>query len=203
MTDSVENPPDRLVSFIRSPGCWLLLLFGPWACFLLVLLVLFRDPLFPQQGELTQLPPLPAPAVAFVVVDAVEFYYPPLYVQASDGQVYRLLDDETGWEAELPAETLDEGPSCDRRTQRSLREINETIVSCRTMPIMGEWCPGPSISYAITEEGDLWKLVRENSCTFIAIYFCLWGSPVLLGIGLLLIGLRALLLRYNLRATAS
>lgn len=81
MTDSVENPPDRLVSFIRSPGCWLLLLFGPWACFLLVLLVLFRDPLFPQQGEPTQLPPLPAPAVAIVGVDVVGFYYSPLYVQ--------------------------------------------------------------------------------------------------------------------------
>ena len=203
MTDSVENPPDRLVSFIRSPGCWLLLLFGPWACFLLVLLVLFRDPLFPQQVEPTQLPPLPAPAVAIVGVDVVGFYYSPLYVQASDGQVYRLLDDETGWEAELPAETLDEGQSCDRRTQRSLREINETIVVCRTMPMGGEWCPPPSISYAIMADGELWKLVRQNSCAFPASYLCQLGSPVLLGIGLLLVGFRALLLRYGRRATSS
>jgi hypothetical protein len=187
----------------RISGWTVALVLGPALVGLVVLIWLSRDALFVSQPPAERLPALPAPAAALAGVDTGYFFEANPYVQASDGQIYRLVwaAGESGWEmTPLPA-GLNPGEACPENRQRPLAVAGE-IVECRTVGTLGEWCPGPIVSFAITANGEVWRHNHQQPCTFPLIYLLLIFLPVLLAVGVFLAALRRIILRIRRRTVA-
>jgi hypothetical protein len=186
----------------RISGWTVALVFGPALAGLIVIVWLSRDALFVSQSPAERLPALPAPAVALAGVDTDYFFEANPYVQADDGQVYRLVwaADGSEWEMTPLPGGLNTGVACPENRQRPLA-VAGTIVECRTVATLGEWCRGPIVSFAITATGEVWRHNHEQPCTF-PLIILLYYLPVLLAVGVFLAALRRIILRIRRKPEA-
>jgi hypothetical protein len=179
-------------------GCSCAIILAPTLIAVLIAVALFRQQLFPSQPAPDQLPTLPVRAVKIAGVYTGGFYEANPYIQASDGQLYRLnyASVEQPWEPTAMIADLDTGIDCPRNSQTPLDNAG-TIVDCKTVQVLGEWCPGPIVSFAVTESGEVWRHDHVQPCTFAFSYALVIFLAVAFVIGLLLALSRKVVLRFT------
>ena len=116
------------------------------------------------------LPSLSADATAIESLSSRGFFDADIRIQAADGQTYTFIPwEEEGqkWSADAFAETTNEGEPCSTEITNLMQASAGPIVECSTAAIVGEWCPGPIISVAITEMGEVWQTDEYKPCTYV------------------------------------
>ena len=113
--------------------------------------------------------PLPVPAVAIESLSSLGFFDPDIRIQAANGETYMLqwLEDGRQWSTENQHETRNFGEYCSAEILSLMQDRAGSIVDCQTAPIAGEWCPGPIVSVAVTETGEVWQMAENEPCGFV------------------------------------
>lgn len=192
----------RFSSLREDPGasCLIISITMLGAIFLVVFL--FRQDFFPPRVPPEELPPLPAPAIEIEGIDTLGYYLADPHIRTTDGQVYSGSPSGT-WETASPNPDLDIGEPCKRKSLKPLTAAAGSIYDCRTVETgfysSGGWifsglCPGPIVSYAIAEGGNVWMVRHHQACVSIFTTFCACFLVLGLIMGLIFAGFRKLIL---------
>jgi hypothetical protein len=139
------------------------------------------------------LPSMPVRAASLVGIETGGFGMNQPYIEGIDGQIYSLDFSEV-WQADKWRSGLDEGTDCQEWLFQLIEVEAGPLKECRTVQVLGEWCPGPRVSFAITAGGEVWRLVQPRSCNR-GLSICLAiGFPVALLTGLSLVLLRRVII---------
>jgi hypothetical protein len=130
--------------------------------------VVTRETIFPEQSAPTPLPPLPAVGVAISGIETPHFFQANPYIQAADGQIYSLIWEQGAynWQIKASPSTATAGDLCSPANVRLIEATASPVIDCRVVRTVGEWCPGTIVSFAVTDEGDVWELVETPTCLF-------------------------------------
>lgn len=128
---------------------------------------------------------LPEPAVKILGIEASDFWQADPYVSTAKGMTYgREL---ANWlSTPLPAEAT-VGIPCDTRERESIEIGAGSLIDCRTVQTLGEFCPGPIVSFGLTADGHLWELTEDQPCRASLYIGLVVFVPIGLILGLLLI----------------
>lgn len=109
-------------------------------------------------------PPAKAEALLGISIDCGFFCSSPI-IRAADGQSYRYGTrlNAAAWEISQDSE-LDSVSDCGKKEIRKLEAAGGKIHECLLTGESGELCPGPIVSYAITSNGEIWKLSQPRNC---------------------------------------
>lgn len=151
----------------------------------------------PDQKQIppNALPSLPADAIPIESLSTLGFFEADIRIQAANGQTYIYLSwEEKGQEWSVPAShdtTSNDGEPCSTEIISLIEASSGPIVECLTAAIIGEWCPGPITSVAITEMGEVWQTDEYEPCTY-----AYERSIFLIEIPFLLLGLVIVIFRW-------
>jgi hypothetical protein len=140
------------------------------------------------------LPAMPSDAIAIESLSTLGFFSPDIRIRAANGETYMFLEwQEEGqqWSTEYLHETGNDGEPCSAEVISLMQDATDSIVECQTAPIIGEWCPGPITSIAITETGKVWQTNEYKPCTY-----AYERSILLIEIPFLLLGLVIVIFRW-------
>lgn len=197
--------PPTSSPFRQDPGCSCLIISVPLLVAILLAVLLFRQDLFPPQMPPEKLPSLPTPAIKIEGVEMGGYYPVDPYVRAADREVYSGSPSGT-WEVASPNRDLHTGNPCKRKSLKPLTTAAGPIVDCLTVEtgfhgrggwIFSGWCPGPIISYAVAEDGNVWMVSHPQAC--VSVFSTVCAAFLVLGLimGLLFAGFRQLILRFT------
>lgn len=163
-------------------GLFLLLIVAPpAAAFILSWEMIFPEPIPPEL-----LAPLPAPGQQIIAVHSSSFYYSFPIVLAEDGVTYSLEWTGEGGQWQVNSGSAQGGEAttwaCDENALAALAGLGEPLRDCRTTRQMGEWCPAPKVSYALTDSGRVWELLEPQPCWFLFSLLFVYWLPIALGI---------------------
>lgn len=116
------------------------------------------------------LPALPAEVVAIESISTLGFFDPNIRIKAADEETYTFLewqDEGQQWSTEIFYEPRNDGKPCSAEIVNLLQSSAGALVECQTAQIYGEWCPGPIVSIAITETGEVWEIDEYLFCGFV------------------------------------
>jgi hypothetical protein len=127
-----------------------------------------RETVFPERSAPNPLPPLPAVGVAISGIETGYFFQADPYIQAADGQIYSLIWEQGAynWQIKTSSSIATAGGLCSPENVRLIEATASPVVDCQVVRTVGEWCPGTIVSFAVTEKGDVWKLVETPTCLF-------------------------------------
>lgn len=107
-----------------------------------------------SQEPPSRIPPPPSKVETILGAKDVYFGATVLFVRAVNGESYQY---SWRWEP-APAPEIFYDKECQSSEIQVIEAVAGRIDNCRQIQMMGEWTPGPLISYAITADGDLWQL---------------------------------------------
>ena len=112
----------------------------------------------------SQLPPPPSKAQAIVGAWSLGFNGHAVFIRAIDGNSYQYK--AGAWSLATAPDNIDD-MDCQPTEIQNIEAAAGKIENCRQVQVAAEVCPGGLVSYAITSEGDLWRLDIPQSCDYI------------------------------------
>ncbi len=163
------------------------------------LLLIYLAGVLSEGPVLSALPPLPAAGMTLYGIDTPWFHAADPYLQSAEGEIYALIGEQGdyAWQATTapPAFVKDVAP-CSPRIVRWFERTTAPVVDCRVIETMGEWCMGPRVAFAITEEGEVWRRVKPSSCSNLFLIFMVLFIVAGFIVGILLVGIRKILIAW-------
>ena len=185
----------RTVRWLRRVPFWLIIPLCTLAGILGALLVSWHT-ILPARPVPAALPTLPINAIAIRSIDTPSFFRADPHIQTADGQVYHLVWEQGAytWKLDSSPGAAEPGGACTPKNIELIEASAAPIVDCQGVRTVGEWCPGPFVSIAVTERGDVWELTEEPVCLFIFGMVASVFAPAGFALGVVIVVLRRIIL---------
>jgi hypothetical protein len=130
--------------------------------------VVTRDTIFAKRSEPDPLPPLPVAGSTIYGIETSGFFRADPHIQAIDGQIYSIAWERGAyvWQINSTPSADQIGGQCSPENIRLIEESVSSVIDCKAVRTRGEWCPGTIVSIAVSEKGDVWRLVETPTCLF-------------------------------------
>jgi hypothetical protein len=146
----------------RKPmhSCLVILLYGAGGIILaLVIAWVIIATTIPSTKAPTQIPPPPSAAKTILGIDASGFLQSDPYIQTTDGNTYFYNGSE--WTVATPPEDFRD-EACQPDNIKIIEAVSGKVSACRQVEVTLEtFCP-PTNTYAISQDGKVWKLTTED-----------------------------------------
>ncbi len=169
---------------------------------ILLEVILMRDMLFIPSEPPSKLDELPATPTTILGVKSSDFFVAEVWVRTIDDRVFTTVVGQNignlAWGEDNPAPpNLKHGGSCTRGVRKLFESAAGEIIDCVTMQPVGEWCPAPLTSFAISKNGAVWKYEKQLPC--LSIFSLLFPGFIVGGLilGVLLVIARRLIVLIN------
>ena len=131
--------------------------------------VVSGEMIFPERSAPKLLPPLPVTGENIYSIETGYFFQADPYIQTVDGQIYSLTWEQGAYDWQINDFPLlaKTGDPCSSENVRLIETTASPIIDCQVVRTVGEWCPGTIVSFAVTENGDVWELVETPTCLFV------------------------------------
>lgn len=120
------------------------------------------------------MPALPEKPSAIVGIELPDWYDANPILQSASGNIYSFSynpeNNSKDWTMVEDAE-YKEDIACNPKDEADIAETSGNIVDCRTIGLIGEWCPPPINSYAISEKGIIWEFSKPQPCTWLYYFY--------------------------------
>ena len=148
-------------------------------------------------------PPNPLPSLSdkaekILAIEEGGFYDANLIVKTINDQIYsiRVGGRHESWQIGSQTYRIDD-VACQHKIEKRLEAVIGRITDCREISLLGEWCPGPTASFAIDSNGDLWEMFTDIPCYPILVLFSAFLGAIFFTVGIIIVIVRILFHKRN------
>jgi hypothetical protein len=152
---------------LKSIPSWLIIILCCCAGVLFAFLFSLES-IFPNRSEPTSLPALPSSGVSIYGIETGYFFQADPHIQTSDHRIFRLTwqHGTNLWQPINSPSEIRNGDPCTHANIVLIEVASDPIIECQVVRTIGEWCPGTTVSIAITKTGEVWRLVEKPPCLY-------------------------------------